>query len=144
MSEFIPADCPVGIKNSKNLENQKDRLTMALERFEEKLGDVKTSVETLNDDMTKHLAQIESKLDNNIQETRTAIERAGMAERNANRAHERIDKIKQTFDKNVELKMGAIKRDKVFSIVQWIFVTLGGSLVVAVITSIVLTSLTHT
>ena len=61
MNEFDPIKCPVGIKNCSEIDRVKDKLDMAIERLEEKIGDMK---EDLTSRMDTGFANVEEKLDN--------------------------------------------------------------------------------
>lgn len=60
MSEFDPINCPVGIKNCAEIDKVKDKLDMAIERLEEKIGDMK---EDLTTRMNEGFSNVEEKLD---------------------------------------------------------------------------------
>lgn len=63
--------CPIGRRNEQEIAHLEDRFSMAIERLEEKMDDIKTSIKSINN----RLDSLEQKIDNINEELPSKIDK---------------------------------------------------------------------
>lgn len=113
-------ECPEGIKNEKAIENIKDKFTMAIERLEEKMTDIKSEMKVGFSDVNSQLSSVDKRFDK--------LER-------------RIDEMKEELPSTIDKRIKQNEGQRVSNLVKWIVITLGGSVTITVVTKLVLNSI---
>lgn len=116
----IETTCPEGIKNEKAIENIKDKFTMAIERLEEKMTDIKSEMKVGFSDVNSQLSSVDKRFDK--------LER-------------RIDEMKEELPSTIDKRIKQNEGQRVSNLVKWIVITLGGSVTITVVTKLVLNSI---
>lgn len=102
--------CPLGIKNEQEIIRTQETFKMALERMEEKLSDLKDNVAQGFEDVNGRLDKIEGRL------------------------NDYDASLGSEIDKRIHQDMS----ERVFSLVRWVVVTLGGTIAVTVIANLIM------
>ena len=113
MSDFNPKDCTVGIANDNKIDRVGDRLDMAIQRIEEKITDLK-------EDVSKGFSDVNGKLDN---------------------LEDRFNQFEETVDAKIDKRIKENTANKVMTVLKWLIITAGGSILIAVLTRMILAAL---
>lgn len=117
MNDFDPKDCPVGIANENKIDRVGDKLDMAIQRIEEKINDLK-------DDMNKGFSDMNDKL-NNLKSRFDTYENVTLSQ----------------VEALIEKKIKENTANKVMTVIKWLIITAGGSILIAVLTKMILAAL---
>lgn len=110
--EFDPRNCPVGITNSKDIENLGDKLDMAIERLTEKVGEMREDITTLSSNIDEKFEKVDSRFD----------------EMNL-----KIESIKDEIPQRIDEELERLKGKKASKAWAWIFVGVGGSAIIYIV-----------
>ena len=102
--------CPLGIKNEQEIIRTQETFKMALERMEEKLSDLK-------DDVTQGFNDINGKLD---------------------KIEVRLNNYEGSLGTEIDKRIHQGMSERVFSLVKWIVVSLGGTVAVTVVANLII------
>jgi len=110
MADDNGKNCPIGIKNSKDLERFNMRFEMIIERLDKQIENLGTSMNEKFEELNRKISNLDNKFDN-LQETMPA----------------QINKVVDDRFKN-----------NVFSIIKWVIITVGGAVAIAVVVQYVM------
>lgn len=126
-SEFDPKECPVGITNSKDIQYLGERLDMAIERLTEKVSDMKQDIETLNTNMNDKFEKVDKRfdsMDKKIDSFKKEMD-------------SKIEGLKNEMPQRIDDEVTKLKGKTAAKAWGWIFVGVGGSAVIYVVSRIV-------
>jgi hypothetical protein len=110
MSEFDPKNCPIGLLHEHELKHTRDLLNMAIERIEER-------IETFKEGVDEHFASVDKRFD--------ALEK-------------QVARIKSDIPEIVDNRIKDNNGMKALSIVKWVLFTVGGSILITLLTKLAL------
>ena len=123
-------NCPVGIKNSSDIKHLSEtfdlRLDAMVERIEEK-------IDNMNDKIQLEFNQMNTKID----AVNTKVESLNKNVKVLDEKLEGVDNLEKYIEQKIEAKIESSTKDKVFNFVKWIVVSLIGSGVIAMFTTLV-------
>ena len=119
-NEFDPKECPVGITNSKDIQYLGERLDMAIERLTEKVSDMKQDIETLNTNMNDKFEKVDKRfdsMDKKIDSFKKEMD-------------SKIEGLREDMPSEIDREINNIKGKTAVKAWVWIFVGVGGSAVI--------------
>lgn len=108
-ADFDPKNCPIGLIHENELKHSRDLLNMAIERIEER-------IETFKEGVDEHFAVMDKRFDH-LEKQFTQLK----------------EEIPSVIDTRIKQNVG----NKVLNMIKWIVFTLGGSLVITLVTKLV-------
>ena len=115
MAEFDSKNCPVGLVHEKEIEHTRNLLNMAIQRIEEKIETVTKDVNDGFAEVGTHFETIDKRFD--------ALEK-------------KVSQIKEDLPKTIDDRIKQNNGAKALNFVKWVILTLGGSLVIAIMTKL--------
>lgn len=106
-------NCPVGISNKKEIELTGEKLTMAIERIEEKLCDLK-------EDVSEGFSNVNNRLD---------------------KFDDRFKNLESGLPEMIDERIRQNTTSKVMNVLKWVFFTLCGSVTITVVTKLIIQAL---
>lgn len=110
MSEFDPKNCPIGLLHENDLKHSRDLLNMAIERIEER-------IETFKEGVDEHFASVDKRFD--------ALEK-------------QVTQLKKDIPEMVDERIKDNNGMKALNIVKWVVFTVGGSILITLLTKLAL------
>ena len=118
--------CPIGIKNSANIEHLSQtfdlKLDAMVERIEEKIDNMNDKIQTEFNLMNDKIDMVNSKVENLNTNVKVLDQKL-----------EGVDNLEQFIEKKIETS----RKDRVFNFVRWIITGVLGSGVIALFTTLV-------
>lgn len=122
-AEFDPKECPVGITNTKDIQYLGERLDMAIERLTEKVGDMKQDIETLNTNMNDKFEKVDKRFDSTDKKIDSFKKEMDS----------KIEGLKAEMPSEIDKEINNLKGKTAVKAWLWIFVGVGGSAIIYVI-----------
>lgn len=126
-TDFDPKDCPVGLTNSKDIHYLGEKLDMAIERLTEKVGDMKQEITTLNTTMNDKFDKMDARFD--VMDTKI--------ESFKNEMDSKIESLKSEMPQQIDDEVTKLKGKTAAKAWAWIFVGVGGSAVIYVVSRVI-------
>lgn len=120
MSEFNPKDCPVGIKNEKNVETLGVRFDIMMQRLDEKMDEMKEDIASLSKKIDKNSTDMDKRFD--------AMEE---------KFESKLEEVKKSVPATVDKKIEDYKNKQSGKLVRWVVSGVFGGVFIALVTSIV-------
>lgn len=117
MAEFDSKNCPMGLVHEKEIEHTRNLLNMAIQRIEEK-------IETVTKDVNEGFAEVSTHFDA-IDKRFDALER---------KVSQLKEDLPDTIDSRIKQNNGA----KALNFIKWVVITVGGSIVITIMTKLAL------
>lgn len=117
MAEFDSKNCPMGLVHEKEIEHTRNLLDMAIQRIEEK-------IETVTNDVNKGFAEVNNHFDS-VDKRFDELER-------------KVSQIKQELPDTIDSRIRQNNGAKALNFVKWIVITVGGSIVISIMTKLAL------
>ena len=118
--------CPVGIKNSAEIKHLAEtfdlRLDAMVERIEEKIDTMNDKIQLVFNQMNQKIDMVNSKVEN--------------LNKNVKELDEKLDGV-DNLEIFIEKKIESSRKDKVFNFAKWVVVSLIGSGVITIFTTLI-------
>lgn len=112
--------CPIGIKNSANIEHLSETFDLKLDAMVER---IEQKIDAMNDKIQTEFVQMNEKMDNINNKVNSLDKKVGVLDKKL----DGVDNLESFIESKVENKIKSTAKDKVWGIAKWIIGTLLGT-----------------
>lgn len=117
MAEFDSKNCPMGLVHEKEIEHTRNLLDMAIKRIEEKIETIKTDVNEGFAEVNNHFDSVDRRFDD---------------------LEKKVSQIKNDLPETIDSRIRQNNGAKALNFVKWVVITVGGSIVISILTKLAL------